>query len=139
MADAQESLAREQVAAAAALAYIEAQRSSRAVLAAQADLQLSQSLLKLAHDQHHAGVSTGVDVARAETNTAQQNLRLIRAQIDAQQSMLRMLRVVGLPLGQPVTLPDVDETRTPTSRFSEAAIRTAPRPIGRKCISRRKA
>src|SRR6185437_8179926 len=44
----QEQLAREQVAAAAALAYLEAQRTQRAVAAAQADLKLSQSLSKLA-------------------------------------------------------------------------------------------
>jgi outer membrane protein TolC len=103
----QESLAREQVASAAALAYLEAQRTQRAVAAAQADLKLSDSLLKLAHDQHEAGVSTGIDVARADTERAQEYLRLIRAQLAAAQADLRLKRVVGLPLDQPISLPDI--------------------------------
>jgi outer membrane protein TolC len=103
----QESLAREQVAAAAALAYLEAQRAQRAVSAAQADLTLSDSLLKLARDQHAAGISTGIDVARAETERAQENLRLIRAQVAVHQADLRLKRVVGLPLDKPITLPDL--------------------------------
>jgi outer membrane protein TolC/DNA-binding MarR family transcriptional regulator len=103
----QEDLAREQVATAAALAYLEAQRAERAVAAAQADLTLSDSLLKLARDQHVAGISTGIDVARAETERAQENLRLIRAQVSVHQADLRLKRVVGLPLDQPVSLPDL--------------------------------
>ena len=103
----QEGLAREQVAAAAALAYLEAQRAQRAVAAAQADLTLSESLLKLARDQHAAGISTGIDVARAETERAQENLRLIRAQVAVYQADLRLKRVVGLPLDKPISLPDL--------------------------------
>jgi len=107
IAELQESLAREQVATAAALAYLEAQRAQRAVAAAQADLTLSDSLLKLARDQHGAGISTGIDVARAETERAQENLRLIRAQVAVHQADLRLKRVVGLPLDKPVSLPDL--------------------------------
>ena len=103
----QETLAREQVAAATALAYLEAQRSQRSVRAAEAELQLSEGLFKLARDQHQAGLSTGVDVARAETNAAQEKLRLIRAQVAAQQADLRLKRVVGLPLESALTLPEV--------------------------------
>ncbi len=54
----------------------------------------SGSLFKLARDQHQAGISTGVDVARSETNSAQEQLRLIRAQVAAQQADLRLKRVV---------------------------------------------
>jgi outer membrane protein len=103
----QEGLAREQVATAAALAYLEDQRAQRAVSAAQADLALSDSLLKLARDQHEAGVSTGIDVARAETARAQENLRLIRAQLVVAQADIRLKRVVGLPLDKEVSLPDI--------------------------------
>ena len=117
MAQWQEQLAREQVATAAALAYLEAQRTTCAVTAAQADLQLSQSLSKLAHDQHRAGVSTGVDVARADTDTAQENLRLIRAQVAAQEADLRLKRTVGLPLDQATTLQDLPRADTETVAF----------------------
>ncbi len=107
IADLQERLAREQVATATALTYLEAQRSQRAVNAAAAELKLSEGLFKLAGDQHRAGISTGVDVARAETSAAQEKLRLIRAQVSAQNADLRLKRVIGLALQTPILLPDV--------------------------------
>lgn len=103
----QEDLARDQVAAAAALAYLEALRSKRAVSAAQADLSLSDSLWKLARDQHAAGIASGVDVARAETERAKQNLRLIRAQVAARDADIRLKRLIGLPLDQTVELQEL--------------------------------
>lgn len=126
VAELEERLAREQVATAAALAYFEAQRTARSVNAAQADLTLAQSLLKLARDQHRAGISTGVDVARSETSEAQEHLRLIRAQVAAQDADIRLKRVVGLPLDQTVLLPDlprstVNELPAPEKAIGEAA------------------
>jgi outer membrane protein TolC len=100
-------LARDQVAAAAALAYLEALRTNRAVSAAQADFSLSDSLWKLARDQHAAGIASGVDVARAETERARQNLRLIRAQVSARDADIRLKRVIGLPLDQAVDLQEL--------------------------------
>ena len=125
VAELEERLAREQVATAAALAYFEAQQTTRAVSAAQADLKLAQSLLKLTRDQHQAGVSTGIDVARSETSEAQENLRLIRAQVAAQNADVRLKRVVGLPMDQPVVLPDlprapVSELPTPEKAIGQA-------------------
>ncbi len=127
VAEYQERLAREQVAAAAALAYIEAQRSQRAVSAAQADVQLAGSLLKQARDQHQAGISTGVDVARAETDEAQENLRLIRARVQANQMLLRLQRIVGMGLGQPVVLPDAPRTAMAGVEAAEKEIAQAER------------
>lgn len=118
----QESLAREQVAAAAALAYLEAQRTQRAVAAAQSDLDLSDSLLKLARDQHDAGVSTGIDVARAETERAQEYLQLIRARLAVAQADLRLKRVVGLPLDKPISLPDIPRVDVGELPTAEKAI-----------------
>jgi outer membrane protein len=106
VAELQESLAREQVAAFTALTYLEALRSSREVEAAQADVDLAQTLLKLAQDQHTAGVATGVDVTRAETRLAQERVRLSQAQTASEQAVLNLQRVVGLPLGATVTLAD---------------------------------
>jgi len=118
----QEDLAREQVAAAAALAYLEAQRTQRSVAAAQADVALSESLLKLARDQHAAGVSTGIDVARAETNHAQENLRLIRARVSANEAAVRLKRIAGLPLDQPLALPDIPRQELPGLPPAEKAL-----------------
>jgi len=100
----QEKLAKEQVASAAALAYVEALRSERAVEAAQSDLDLARSLYTQARDQHKAGISTGVDVARAETRVAEQNVRRVRAQLASSNAQFRLKRILGLSLVQTVEL-----------------------------------
>jgi len=106
LATLQEGLAREQVATFTALTYLEALRAGRDVEAARADLELAQTLLTLAQDQHNAGVATGVDVTRAETRLAQTRLRVSQAQTATEQAVLNLQRVVGLPLGSQLTLTD---------------------------------
>jgi outer membrane protein TolC len=81
-------------------------RADRTVAAAQANVTLAQTLLKLAQDQRDAGIATGVDVTRAETRLAQEQVRLSRAQTDAEEGRLQLQRIVGLPLGSPLTLTD---------------------------------
>ena len=106
MAELQEALAREQVASGTGLIYLEALRADRAVVAAQANVELAQALLKLAQDQRNAGIATGVDVTRAQTRLAEQQVGLAQAQTASEQARLNLQRVVGLPLGGPLTLTD---------------------------------
>jgi len=106
VAELQENLAREQVATFTALTYLEALRSGREVEAAQADVDLAQMLLKLAQDQHTAGVATGVDVTRAETRLAEERVRLSQAQTASEQAVLNLQRIVGIPLGATLALAD---------------------------------
>ena len=106
VAEMEEDLAREQVATATGLAYLESMRADRAVLAAQANVALAQALLKLAQDQRDAGIATGVDVTRAETRLAQEQVRLSRAQTDSEAGLLQLQRIVGLTLGSSLTLTD---------------------------------
>ncbi|HJP94675.1 MAG TPA: TolC family protein [Pyrinomonadaceae bacterium] len=106
VAELQEGLAREQVASAAGLAYLEAQRADRAVAAARANVELAQALLQLAQDQHTAGVATGVDVTRAQTRLAEQQVALAQAQTASEQARLNLQRIVGLPLGSAMMLTD---------------------------------
>lgn len=106
VAELQEALAREQVASGTALIYLEALRSDRSVAAAQANVDLAQALLKLAQDQRDAGVATGVDVTRAQTRLAEEQVRLAQAQTSSEQARLNLQRVVGLPLESPLTLTD---------------------------------
>ena len=105
-AEIEEELAREQVATFTALRYLETLRADRLQVAAQADVELAQALLKLARDERDAGVATGIDVTRAETRLAQQQLRLAQAQTTLQETQLQLQRVVGLPLDSRVTLTD---------------------------------
>jgi outer membrane protein TolC len=102
----EEDLAREQVATFTSLAYLESMRADSSVAAAQTNVTLAQALLKLAQDQRDAGVATGVDVTRAETRLAQEQVRLSRAQTDSEQGRLQLQRIVGLPLGSTLTLTD---------------------------------
>jgi outer membrane protein TolC len=106
VAELQEELAREQVASGTALNYLEALRADRAVAAAQANVELAQTLLQLAQDQRNAGVATGVDVTRAQVRLAQEEVRLAQSQTNSEQARLNLQRVVGLPLESPLTLTD---------------------------------
>ncbi|MFN7944683.1 MAG: TolC family protein [Blastocatellia bacterium] len=106
LAESQEILAREEVATAVSLTYLESLRADRAVIAAQTNVELAQALLTLARDQRNAGVGTGVDVTRAETRLAQEQVRLAQEQFAAEQARLNLQRVVGLRLGSPLTLTD---------------------------------
>jgi outer membrane protein len=106
VAELSEALAREEVASRTGLNYLEALRADRAVVAAQANVELAQALLQLARDQRNAGVATGVDVIRAQTRLAEQQTGLAQAQTDSEQARLNLQRLIGLPLGSPLTLTD---------------------------------
>ena len=106
IAELQQRLAREQVSEATALTYLETLRSNRNVAAAQANVELAAALLQLAQDQRNAGVATGVDVTRAETRLAQERVGLAQAQTTAEQALLNLQRVIGVPLGSTMTLSD---------------------------------
>jgi outer membrane protein TolC len=106
VAELQEALAREQVASRTGISYLEALRADRAVVAAQANVELARALLQLAQDQRNAGVATGVDVTRAQTRLAEQQVGLAQAETDSEQARLNLQRLIGLPLGSPLTLTD---------------------------------
>jgi outer membrane protein len=102
----QEGLARQQVAQFAALAYLQTLQARESINAAQANLELAQSLLKLAQDQRNAGVATGVDVARAGVRVEQERVRLAQAQTQFAQAALNLQRIIGVPLGSQLNLTD---------------------------------
>jgi len=106
VAELEVELAREQVASGTALIYLEALRTDRALAAAQANVDLAQALFRLAQDQRNAGVGTGIDVTRAQTRLAQEQVRSAQAQTASEQARLNLQRVVGLSLGSPLTLTD---------------------------------
>src|SRR5678815_2595629 len=95
VAELNESLAREEVASRTGLFYLEALRADRAVVAAQANVELAQALLQLARDQRNAGVATGVDVTRAQTRLAEQQVGLAQAQTESEQARLNLQRLIG--------------------------------------------
>lgn len=101
-----EEAAREQVAAAAALAYVEALRARKAVAAAQADADLAARLKAQTQDQEKQGTATGVDVVRAQTRLSDASVELLQAQIAERTALIRLKRVAGWPLGDELALSD---------------------------------
>ncbi|HYY42041.1 MAG TPA: TolC family protein, partial [Pyrinomonadaceae bacterium] len=125
VAEFEEQLAREQVATGTALTYLEALRAERAVAAAEANVELAQALVKLAEDQRGAGVATGVDVTRAQTRLAEEQLRLAQAQSLSEQARLNLQRIVGLALESPLTLTDELRFTTEPTPTVETAVAQA--------------
>lgn len=97
-------LVKEQVAAAAALAYLDVLRSSAAVNSASAGHELANSLRVLAENKHTAGTATGLDVVRAKTREAEESLRVIRTRTALEESRLRLKHILGLPLAREISL-----------------------------------
>ena len=99
-------LAEDNVAAAAAIAYVEVLRAARDLDAARADLDLADNFLTLARDKFQAGTAASIDVTRAENQRAQNKMRLIDAEVASNESGLRLKHVLGIPIATPVTLED---------------------------------
>lgn len=102
----EEKAARETVATAAELSYLEAVRAGRAVAAATADKKLADQLLALARDRKAQGAGTGVDVVRAQARDADASASLLRAQVAEREAQLLLKRVAGWPLGREIKLTD---------------------------------
>ncbi len=96
----------QQVAGAAALAYVELLRSRASVVAAQANQTLAQRLLQLARDQQGAGLSTGVDVVRAENALARNALYLRQARQLESSADTRLHRALGIEMQTTLLLTD---------------------------------
>lgn len=106
LAEQQRRLTEQQVTAATAFAYVGLLEASQAVNAAESNVQLARRLLDLAVSQRNAGIATGLDVARAETRLAVQQVQLAQAKTNLDTARLNLLRVTGSPLGGELTPQD---------------------------------
>ena len=97
-------LVKEQVTAAAALAYLDVLRSAAAENSASVGRELASSLRILAENKHTAGTATGLDVVRAKTSEAEESLRVIRARTSLEEARLRLKHILGLPLAEEINL-----------------------------------
>jgi outer membrane protein TolC len=98
LAEQQRRLAEQQVTTATALTYVGVLEAGQSVAAAESNVQLARRLLDLATNQRNAGIATGLDVARAETRLASQQVQLAQAKTDLDMARLNLLRVIGSPL-----------------------------------------
>jgi outer membrane protein TolC len=106
LAERQRQLTEEQVAAATSVAYIEVLEAGQSVEAARANVELASSLLDLAVNQRKAGIATGLDVVRADTRLAGQQVRLAQVKTNLDTARLNLFRLIGSPLGAPTVPAD---------------------------------
>ena len=118
-------LVEQQVSTGIALAYIAVLEAGQSVAAAEANVQLARRLDELAVNQRNAGIATGLDVARAETRLASQQVQLAQAKTNLDTSRLNLLRVTGAPLGGPLLLADAMRFEPQPPPGSAEAIRLA--------------
>ncbi len=106
LAEAEKEAAQDQTRDQVARAYLAGLRARADVEAAQANVALSEALLKLAEDQKNAGTGTGIEVTRAKVQLANEKQRLLVAQNEQTRAHLQLLRAMALNLDVEVELTD---------------------------------
>jgi len=96
----------EQVAARVARAYLRAIRADADLDTAEANITLSQALLRLAENQKAAGTATGIEITRARVQLANDRQRLLVATNARRSAHLQLLRAMDLPLDIELDLTD---------------------------------
>lgn len=99
-------IAKRDTTATVALLYMEALRAEAAVKAGDANVELSQRLLKLAQDRKKSGVATGLDVTREQVHMENEKQRLLVAQSDRDSAKLNLIRALGIDFDVRLTLAD---------------------------------
>ncbi len=94
------------VTATVAKAYLNALRTDADVEAAQANVTLSEAVLKQAQNQKDAGTGTGMDVTRSKVQLANDKQHLLAARNAQTTAHLQLLRAIGLNLETSVELTD---------------------------------
>jgi outer membrane protein len=89
-----------------ARAYLAGLRAQASLDTQRANVELSDSLLRLAQQQKAAGTGTGIEITRAEVQLANDRQALLVAQNDVDRTRLQLLKVIGLKLDNPVELVD---------------------------------
>lgn len=98
--------ARELVTLVVGAQYLQVIANMSRVEAAQAEVKASQALYQQATDMLKAGVSARIDPLRSQVQLQQRQQQLIVAQNDFDKSKLTLIRIIGLPVAQPITLTD---------------------------------
>jgi len=98
--------ASEQVAAVVARAYLGAVRADTDVETAQANVMLSQAVLRQAENQKNAGTGTGIEITRARVQLANDQQRLLVTENARRAAHLQLMRAMGVRLDTEVQLTD---------------------------------
>ncbi len=96
----------DQVTGQVARAYLIALRTDAEVEAAQADVELSEAVVKQTNHQKEAGAGTGIDVTRSNVQLANDKQRLLVGKNNQTKAHLQLLRVMNMRLDTAVDLTD---------------------------------
>jgi outer membrane protein TolC len=98
--------ARDLVVLVAANAYLQALAASSRADSARAQVQTAEALHNQAVDLRQNGIVAGIEVLRAEVQLNTERQRATATQNDFEKAKLQLAHIIGLPLGQSVTLVD---------------------------------
>ncbi|GFO54036.1 RND transporter [Geomonas sp. Red276] len=98
--------ARELVVVAVGAAYLQALTAEARVQTVAAQLVTANTILDRAVELHKAGVTPGIDELRARVEVLARTQQLIVAENDLAKQKLTLNRMIGLPVGEEVTLTD---------------------------------
>ena len=98
--------ARELVVLVAANLYLEGLAAEARATTARAQLETAQALQTQAEDLRRSGIVAGIDVVRAEVRVSTDRQRATAARAGFEKAKLQLARVMGLPIGQTITLSD---------------------------------
>jgi len=97
---------RDQVTDQVARAYLAGLRAQASLDTERANVELSETLLRLAQQQKAAGTGTGIEITRAEVQLANDRQALLVSENETDRTRLQLLKVIGLKLDNPVELVD---------------------------------
>lgn len=124
---AEATVASEQAAAQAALAYVQALRSEDDLRARSEDSVLAADLVGVAQAQLQAGTGVALDVTRAQAQLAQTRASLISSRAARDRARIAFARAINVPVRTPIVLSDslsgMDTTSVTTDET--AAVQTA--------------
>jgi outer membrane protein TolC len=113
--------ARELVVLVSANAYLQALAASARADSARAQLQSAQALYNQATTMRQNGLVAGIDVLRAEVELNTEKQRVTVAANDFEKSKLQIGRIIGLPIGQEITLTnELPSVPVPDITFKDA-------------------
>ena len=117
--------ARDLVIRQAAGLYLNSQASAAEVEAAESRVTTSQTLEKLARDQHAQGLATAVDEVRAQVQLARDQQTVLVARNAYQTSLLALAHFLGLSPGAPLELAEPLKFHHVESADADQALHTA--------------
>ncbi len=105
--------------------YLQALSAASRISAVEAQVARAQGLYNRAVDLKNSGLVAGIDVLRAQVELQSQQQRLLAFRNDFALLKLNIVRAMGVPLAQEITLTDAMPVDTPPSPRVEEALQIA--------------